>query len=150
MKKMTGTLVFSLLVLWLIVLTYVVVSTKRNYSALLRHTGGSVDQVFRQIVKKDEQFEKNISELNHDLELLKKKVPHVVQKVGIQRFDSYGREAGEQSIVLAILDDTSTGVIMTFLHTRDGVRVYGKHVEGGKGKEYDLSEEEKQAINKAS
>jgi len=49
---------------------------------------------------------------------------------------------------LALLDGKDNGIVMTSLYAREGNRVYGKPIKNGKS-EYSLSEEEKQAIEKA-
>jgi hypothetical protein len=94
------------------------------------------------ILKKD--FEK----INEELETLKKKQFFSVQKIGIVRYNPFSGMGSDQSFSLALLDGDNNGIIVTSYYTREGNRVYGKPIKGGKS-EYSLSEEEKQAIIKA-
>ena len=73
-----------------------------------------------------------------------------LQKTALVRFNPFERLGGEQSYCLAILNNKNSGVVITFLYTKEGVRAYVKEVEGGKGGNIDLSKEEKEAIEKAS
>jgi len=71
-----------------------------------------------------------------------------VQKVGVVRFNPFKDTGGDQSFAIALLDASDSGLVISSLYTRDGVRVFSKAIEKGKSK-YQLSEEEKQAIEKA-
>jgi len=45
-----------------------------------------------------------------------------------------------------LLNKKNCGLILNFIYTRDGLRVYTKAVKDGKGDKYQLSEEEKKAV----
>jgi len=68
--------------------------------------------------------------------------------VGIIRFNPFSEVGGDQSFSLALLNESNDGVVITSLYTRQENRVYGKPIKNGQS-EYTLSEEEKQAIEKA-
>jgi len=92
-----------------------------------------------------------------DLEEIKKQVKEEMklsqlhlQKIGLIRFNPFERVGGEQSFVVSLLDKEDNGIIINFIYTREGLRVYTKRVKKGKGEEYELSEEEKKAIEKSS
>ena len=67
--------------------------------------------------------------------------------VALVRFNPFERMGGEQSYSLALLNDKNSGIVLTFLYTKEGVRTYVKEVLSGRGKEIELSKEEKEAIN---
>ncbi len=91
---------------------------------------------------------KDLERIDQELEDLKKKHSFSVQKIGIVRYNPFSQVGGDQSFSLAFLDEDNDGVIITSYYTREGNRVYGKPIKGGKS-DYSLSEEEKQAIIKA-
>ena len=91
---------------------------------------------------------KDLERISQELEDLKKKHSFSVQKIGIVRYNPFSQVGGDQSFSLAFLDEDNDGVVITSYYTREGNRVYGKSIKGGKS-EYSLSEEEKQAIIKA-
>ncbi len=64
------------------------------------------------------------------------------------RYDAYNELSGHQSVSIALLDGTRSGVVLTCIHHRDQARVYLKQVHGGKG-ELELSPEEAEAVQLA-
>jgi hypothetical protein len=99
-----------------------------------------------------------VTRLNHDEQLtqamdhrvadLEVKLPYLVQHVGVVRFNPFADKGGDQSFVLAILDDHADGVVLSSLHARTDVRVYAKPIVGGQST-YMLTAEEKEAIARA-
>lgn len=71
------------------------------------------------------------------------------QKISIVRFNPFGDTGGDQSFVLAVLDNHHSGYVLTSIHGREGTRVYIKPIDFGKSK-YTLSREEQQAIAQAT
>jgi hypothetical protein len=64
------------------------------------------------------------------------------------RYDAYNELSGRQSVSIALLDGTHSGVVITCIHHRDQARVYLKQVHEGKG-ELELSPEEAEAVQLA-
>ena len=71
-----------------------------------------------------------------------------IQKTSLVRFNPFRDTGGDQSFVLAFLDNHDNGLLMTSIHGREGTRVYVKPIEYGTSK-YSLSKEEKAALNAA-
>lgn len=61
------------------------------------------------------------------------------------RYDAYGEMSGRQSMSIALLDATQTGIVLSSIHHRDQARLYAKQVRGGHG-ELELSPEEAEAV----
>jgi len=68
-----------------------------------------------------------------------------IHKVGFLRFNPFQDTGGDNSFVVILLDRNNSGVVISSLYTRGGVRVYGKAIEKGKSR-YPLSEEEKKVL----
>ena len=64
------------------------------------------------------------------------------------RYDAYNELSGHQSVSIALLDGTRSGVVLTCIHHRDQARVYLKQVHEGSG-ELELSPEEAEAVRLA-
>jgi len=64
------------------------------------------------------------------------------------RYDAYGEMSGRQSTSIALLDSSSSGVVLSSIHHRDQARIYAKRVRDGRG-ENDLSPEETEAVRAA-
>jgi len=90
------------------------------------------------------------SELEKYLELAETRIRRSVQGVGTVRFNPFqGTGAGgNQSFATAILNEEGNGVVLSSLYSRERVSVYAKPVEHYQS-EYELTEEEREAIEKA-
>lgn len=69
-------------------------------------------------------------------------------KIHLTRFNPFNDLGGDQSFILCLLDNSSSGVIITSLHTRDSTRVYAKAIKNGQSPEAALSKEETKALIK--
>jgi hypothetical protein len=64
------------------------------------------------------------------------------------RYDAYNEMSGRQSLSIALLDDTRSGIVLSSIHHRDQARIYAKQVRDGKS-ELELSPEEQDALRLA-
>ena len=71
-----------------------------------------------------------------------------MKKIGIVRYNAFKDVGSDLSFTLAILDDYNNGVVLNGIYARDSSNIYAKPIEKGPSK-YILSEEEKEAVNKA-
>ena len=71
-----------------------------------------------------------------------------IQKTGVVRFNPFSDMGGNQSFVIALLDNKNNGFLISSLFTRDGSRVYAKAIKDGKS-EHLLSGEEIEVLDKA-
>lgn len=72
-----------------------------------------------------------------------------LQKFGLVRFNPFTNTGGDQSFTLAILNGHNDGFVINSLHSRDQTRTFAKSVKAGLGQKFELSKEEKLAIEKA-
>ena len=64
------------------------------------------------------------------------------------RYDAYNELSGQQSMSIALLDATQSGIVLSSIHHRDQARLYAKQVHGGQS-ELELSPEEAEAVRLA-
>jgi hypothetical protein len=102
----------------------------------------------KEVLAQFRDLEKNFEKISQELENLKKESRSSVQKVGMVRFNPFSEVGGNQSFSIALLDGNDDGIVITSLYARGENRVFGKPIRGGIS-EYPLSEEEKEAIEKA-
>ena len=102
----------------------------------------------KEILAQFKDLKENFGKISKEIEVLKKENKFNIQKVGIVRFNPFKEIGGNQSFSIALLDGNDDGIIITSLYTKEGNRVYGKPIKNGKS-EYLLSEEEKEAIERA-
>ncbi|MFA5249502.1 MAG: DUF4446 family protein [Candidatus Paceibacterota bacterium] len=93
-------------------------------------------------------LEDKIGELSARLDKLEKAEQCFFQKLGLVRFNPFKEMGGDQSFSLALLDKNNNGFIITSLSSRQGNRIFAKPLAKG-ASTYQLSEEEKQAVEQA-
>ena len=79
---------------------------------------------------------------------LEKRIRNCIQKISIIRYKAFENVGGDLSFSIALLDDNNDGFILTGIYGRNDSTTYAKPIENGKSK-YELSEEEKEVLNKA-
>jgi len=92
--------------------------------------------------------ENSITQLREQLQSLEEQLAGSVQNIGLVRFDAFPDVGGEQSFALALLDQNSSGVVVSNLFSRTDSRVYAKEIAEGRS-QHTLSDEEKNAILRA-
>lgn len=141
----------ALFFLWLLIISLVVYKLRKHYYGLTSHTKKhNIDDILDSIVQKNLQFETEIDTINKTVKKIIAEAKVHYQKIGFLRFNPFERVGGEQSFVISLLDHDNSGIILTFLYTREGVRIYAKRIKEGRSEEYELSAEEKEAIKKAT
>jgi hypothetical protein len=108
-----------------------------------------LDEIVEELLKTEQKNQHEIETLKKQLSDIIEKSKYHFQKFGIVRFNPFERVGGEQSFVIALLDEKENGYTLNFIYTKDGLRVYPKEVVNGKGINIDLSDEEKEAIRQS-
>lgn len=142
--------VWGLFFIWLVILSWIVFKIRKHYYNLITRTKKErIDGILDELLQTDNKIITDLEEVKKQVkEQIKLSQLHL-QKIGLVRFNPFERVGGEQSFVVALLDKENDGIIINFIYTREGLRVYTKRVKKGKGEEYELSEEEKKAIEKS-
>lgn len=137
-------------VLWLLVLSFLIYKLRRHYSSLLTRTRKtSIDEILDTLLEHDERFTSEMVAVKKIIDDTINKSRKYYQKIGFVRFNPFERVSGDQSFVIALLDGDESGMLLNFLYTREGIRVYAKPVKEGKSVGYELSTEENEAVKKA-
>jgi hypothetical protein len=137
--------------IWLIFLTWIVIKTQRHYQSLISNTNKKkIEEILEDLLEKDKRFSAQIDRLSKLLTELIQHSKMSFRKVGLVSYNPFERIGGEQSFVLAILNEYNSGFVINFIYTREGLRSYIKKVKEGKGDKYELSEEEIEAIKKST
>jgi hypothetical protein len=138
------------LLVWLLVLSWIVYKVRKHYLNLVSRTKKQhLDAILDKLLDDDEKILKQQEDIKKNLENLAGQADFHLQKVGYVRYNPFERMGGEQSFAVAFLDRKDNGIVMNFIYTPDGMRVYTKIVKEGKGISHNLSEEEKKAIKES-
>jgi hypothetical protein len=89
--------------------------------------------------------EANVEALETAAADLDGRLARALQRFEVLRYNAYGDSGGDQSFSIAMLDADASGIVITSLHGRDGVRVYAKPIDRGRST-YSLSDDEQRAI----
>jgi len=142
---------FGIILLWLCILSFYLYKLISRYKNLLKGIDkDSLTSVLEKVLKDIDLDRKDIETIISKVDDLEKRSVFYIQKVGIMRFNPFSDTGGDQSFILAILDEMDNGVVISSLHTRGITRWYAKNIESGKGLNYDLSKEELEAIKNAT
>lgn len=137
-------------VIWLCTITFLIYKLRRHYNSLLVRTRQkSIDEILDTLLDHDDKFGKEIVEIKKTIHDTDAAIQNHYQKIGLVRFNPFERVGGDQSFVIALLNVKNSGIVLNFLYTREGIRVYAKPVTEGKSGQYELSTEEKEAMKKA-
>jgi hypothetical protein len=92
-----------------------------------------------------EYVEDVAARLDQRMATAERRLDGAVSYSSLVRYDAYGEMSGRQSLSIALLDSTQSGIVLSSIHHRDQARLYAKQVHGGRG-ELELSPEEADAI----
>ncbi len=147
MRTMDLTFVLPILFLWNLGLTWFVWRTFRRFRNLTKRVeGGNLEEVLKEILKKERLTKKEIDEIKKEIANVSEQKEFALQKVSLVKFNPFSDLGGDQSFSLALLDGHDQGLVVTGLHGRKTTRVYTKIIND---EEVKLSEEEKKAIKQA-
>jgi hypothetical protein len=93
-------------------------------------------------------LENRLEEANTKIKELENKSINFFQKFGMVRFNPFNEIGGDQSFSIAMLDNKNTGFVLTSIFIKESARIFAKPIEKG-ASQYQLSEDEKQAIEQA-
>lgn len=143
-------LIIGALFIWLCGVTFLLLRTVANYNRLTRGASDkTLSDVLSDFIKQSKLTHEEAQNVSAEMANIKHAAQYFIQKIGMVRFNPFADTGGDQSFSIAFLDGRDSGVIMTSLYSRTGVRWYIKTIKNGKGLEHELSKEEKEALAKA-
>ena len=136
----------NLLLIALSILVFILVFQnfflRSRYKKIFRKSDGfSIENVLSGQLSKADKLERDIEGLVADLMKLEKHSKGLTKKAAIKRYNPFKDSGSDQSFTISLLDGNNNGLLLTGLHSRDGVRLYAKPVESGIP-QHRLSEEE--------
>ena len=146
-----------LLLLALVLLAiYWIVNLRRRLALLARRYTGltqgaddlSLVAAFDRHLAEVQQLAAKVDDLTLDQQQMQADLGLTLHRVGLIRYNAFGDTGGDQSFVLALLDDRGDGVVLSSLFGRNESRLFAKAITAGKAK-FTLSAEESQAISQA-
>lgn len=135
---------------WLLVLTGFLAQTIFHYRRLTHKIDKKdLQSILEKILKESKIQGREIEEIVKKVTRLDREKKRHLQKIGFIRFNPFSETGGSQSFVLSLLDEQDNGLVLSSLHSREATRFYAKKVRKGKGEDFELSKEEKEAVKRA-
>lgn len=118
----------------------------RRLTRLMRGGDGkTLEGTIKKLQERVSALETHAETVERALENVDGRLQTSLRGVSVERFDPFQNAGGQQSFATALLNEQGDGVVLSGIHSRDGVRVYAKEVATFKS-ERELSEEESRAI----
>ena len=128
-------------------ITFYLQKITRHYYTLTQGVNKkSLEIILEDLIKDVGNAKKDIIKLINRCDTIEKNDTYHIQKIGLFRFNPFKDTGGDQSFILTLCDARDSGVVITGLYSRSGLRWYAKKVFEGKGIDHELSEEEKKAL----
>jgi hypothetical protein len=142
-------LLLIFLVGWVALIEYRYQKLAGSFRLLMTGRGGAdLEATLIDFVSRIDRIEKGAEQSSRRIGLMEAKSPYGLQHLGVVRFNPFQDKGGDQSFVVAILDDHADGTVLTSIASRVDTRIYAKPVVGGQST-YNLTGEERQAIARA-
>jgi len=143
-------LALIVLFLWVLGLTFFLYRYGRHYQRLVKgQDKKNLTEILNAILKEIKISKEEIEKLKERTTKIEKENVFYFQRAGLVKFNPFKEIGGKQSFILALLDKEKSGVLITSLHGRETTRWYVKIIKKGKAVNFELSKEEKEAIEKA-
>ena len=125
-------------------------SINKNYKTFLKKLGNgeNIEEDLENYMYRVERVEKQNAEIKNLVNAIDSNMDTCIQKIGIVRYNAFKDTGSDLSFALALLDENNDGIVLNGIYSREMSNIYAKPVEKGVSS-YTLSEEEKQAIDKA-
>lgn len=142
-------IIFILLILYIISVVKLS-KIRKDYKEFMTRlgNGSNIEEMLKQYIQTVDKVEEENKNLTKYCEKLDKEKEKCLQKIGMVRYNAFRDTGSDLSFTLAVLDENNSGVVLNGIYSREASNIYAKSVENGKS-QYTLSEEEKEAIEKA-
>ena len=133
-----------------VLIGFVVYLNNKLSKFLIGSSSKNLDDSINEISASIKELENFRLEMEKYLLTVEKRLKKSVQAVNTVRFNPFKGtgSGGNQSFATAFLNEENTGVVISSIYSREHTSVFSKPVKNGVS-EYELSEEEKQAIEEA-
>lgn len=121
---------------------------QKKYKAFMAKENVDVEQLLSDYAKSVNEVRAEHSLIVSHITQLEKEIKLCIQRVGVVRYNAIENVGADLSFAIALLDVNNNGVVLNGIYSRNGSYTYAKPIVGGTST-YTLSDEEKEAIEKA-
>ncbi len=145
------TILIYILIGIIIILAGLIIRLEFKLKKLLRGKNGkSLEGAILNIASGVARLDNLHNEIRNQIEHIEGRVRKSVKKAEVIRFNPFSGtgSGGNQSFATALINEDGEGIVLSSLYSRERVSVFAKPIKNYMS-EYELSGEEKQAIEKA-
>lgn len=143
----TSTLVYILAII-VAILTATVIRLELRLKKLLRgNRVNSIEDSLISALKDIEILDESRLIAEKEFERINEEIKKRIRTPETIRFNPFSDAGGKQSFASAFTDSHGNGVVLSSIYSRDKVSVFAKPLKGHRS-DYELSEEEKEAIER--
>lgn len=141
----------GILTIGFISILYSNIKLKNKYNKFMKKIGNgkNIEEDLENYMYRVERVERQNAEIISYCKNLDDEVAKCIQKVGMVRYSAFKDTGSDLSFAVAMLDENNDGVVFNGIYSREMSNIYAKPVKNGVS-EYTLSEEEREAIKRAS
>ena len=115
---------------------------------LLGKQGNNLEDSIATLVKGMENLDSRATDVEDYIIKMEERLKRSIQHVEVVRFNPFPDQGSNQSFAICFVDEYGNGAVVSSLYSRDKVSVYAKPLVKYQS-EYELTQEERQAIDKA-
>lgn len=133
-----------------IIMIYKFIVINKKYNKFIKKLGNSdsIEEDLSKYMQRVDKVERINNEIINYAKNLDEDIKNCIHKVGLVRYNAFKDTGSDLSFTLALLNEKNDGIVLNGIYSREMSNIYAKAVENGTSKNT-LSEEEKQAIDKA-
>ena len=126
----------------------ILINTKKQYLNFMKKIGKgtNLDEMLKVYLKDVEEIKKDNSEIKAYYIKLDSDIGSCIQKTGLVRYNAFQNVGSDLRFAIALLDRENNGVVLNGLYGSDSSNIYAKPIKNGESIHYQLSDEEKYAI----
>lgn len=122
---------------------------RKSYKAMLSNTSTpNLEHVLANVHESIGQLNDKQDEQQQQIHMIQDRMKLMNANVGMHRYNAYDQHGSDMSFSIAVVDEYSSGIVLTSLHSREQTMIYAKQLDKGECK-YALSPEKKTAISQA-
>ena len=110
--------------------------------------GNNLEEMIKEYINITNYVNQKSCMIEAELKKIEKNMMNCIQKIGVVRYNAFNDVGSNLSFAIALLDADNNGIVLNGVYARDTSSIYAKSIILGES-QYELSNEEKQAIKKA-
>ncbi len=143
-------LVFFILagVLFLVVIVWMIITERRLKRLFMGKKAKDLEETIILLEDSIVQLNTAKEKMEQEIEILHGKLRKSVRGLHTVRFNPFKDQGSNQSFAIGLLNEDGDGVVLSSLYARERMSIFAKPIKG-KQSEYELTEEEKEALKNA-